>query len=107
MRGHGLIQRGQALVFFLFSAVNGGEGSGGRKTDARRVGVRHDLVSSSWTSGKKGDERWRGGLMAPWEKPLVQPAARWLLRWRPLEPELIDSLCHDTDLLIRSESGVA
>ncbi len=60
MRGHGLIQRGQALVFFLFSAVNGGEGSGSRKMDARRVGVRHDLVSLSRTSGKKGDERWQG-----------------------------------------------
>ncbi len=49
-----------------------------------------------------------GGLMAPREKSLVLPAARWLLRQRPLEPELNDSLCHDTDeLLIRSESGVA
>ncbi len=32
------------------------------------------------------------GLMAPREKPLAQPAARWLLRGRPFEPELVDSL---------------
>ncbi len=38
MRGHGLIQRGQALIFLIFSAVNGGEGSGVRRTDARQVG---------------------------------------------------------------------
>ncbi len=61
-------------------------------------GAFHDIVSSSWTSGKKGD--WLNG--ATREKTLVQPAARWLLRWRPFEPELIDSLCHDADeLLIR------
>ncbi len=49
-----------------------------------------------------------GGLMVPREKPLIQPAVRWLLMWRPLEPKLIDSLCHNTDeLLIRSGSGVA
>ncbi len=37
--------------------------------------------------------------MAPREKPLVQPAARWLLRQRPLEPELVDSFCHNADVL--------
>ncbi len=29
----------------------------------------------------------------------VQPAARWFLRRRPFDLELIDSLCHDADEL--------
>ncbi len=57
--------------------------------------------------GEEGGQALAGGLMAPREKTLVQPAARWLLRRRPFKPELIDRLCHDADeLLIRSESGV-
>ncbi len=55
--------------------------------------------------GKEGGQALAGGQLAPREKPLVQPAARRLLRRRLLEPELIDSLCHHTDeLLIRSGS---
>ncbi len=38
--------------------------------------------------------------MAPREQPLIQPAARWLLRRRPFKPELVDSLCHDADELL-------
>ncbi len=58
--------------------------------------------------GEEGGRALAEGLMAPREKPLVQPAARWLLRRRLFEPELFDSLCHDADeLLIRSESGAA
>ncbi len=42
------------------------------------------------------------------EEPLIQPASRWLLRRRPFEPELVDTLSHDADeLFIRPESGVA
>ncbi len=79
MRSHGLIQRGQALVSLLFSAVNGGEGSGGRRTDARWVG---GVPRFSELVVYFGEERgWAlvGGLLAPREKSLVQPAARWLL----------------------------
>ncbi len=57
-----------------------------------------------------GDERGQAlaeGLMAPRKKPLVQPAARWFLRQRPFEPELVDCLCRNADkLFICSESGV-
>ncbi len=49
--------------------------------------------------GKEGGRVLAEGLMAPREKPLVQPAARWLLRQRPLEPELVDSFCHNADVL--------
>ncbi len=60
-------------------------------------------MSSLCTSGKKEDERLAEGLMAPQKKPLIQPAARWLLRQRPFEPELVDSLRHNADeLFIRS-----
>ncbi len=79
MRSHGLIQRGQALVSLLFSAINGGEGSGGRRTDARWVG---GVPRFSELVVYFGEERgWAlvGGLLAPREKSLVQPAVRWLL----------------------------
>ncbi len=49
--------------------------------------------------GKEGGRALAEGLMAPREKPLVQPAARWLLRQRPLEPKLVDSFCHNADVL--------
>ncbi len=58
--------------------------------------------------GEEGGGALAEGLMAPREKLLVQPAARWLLRRRPFEPELIDSLSHDAnEFIIRFESGVA
>ncbi len=58
--------------------------------------------------GEEGGRALAEGLMAPWKKPLVQPAARLLLRRRPFKPELVDSLRHNADeLFMRSKSGVA
>ncbi len=54
--------------------------------------------------GEEGGRAFAEGLMATREKPLVQPAARWLLRRRPFESELIDSLCNDADELLISSS---
>ncbi len=74
----------------------------------RRVGGAPRFSELVVYFGEEWGQALAEGLMVPREKPLVQPATRWLLRQRPLETELIDSLCHDTDeLLIRSESGVA
>ncbi len=76
--------------------------------DARRVGGAPQFSELVVDFGKEGGRALAGGQLAPLEKPLVQPAARRLLRRRPLEPELIDSLCHHTDeLLVRSRSGAA
>ncbi len=78
----------------------------GRMRD--EYGMRHDFVSSSCTSREEGGRALAESLMATREKPLVQLAARWLLRRRPFEPELVDRLRHNADeLFIRSESGTA
>ncbi len=96
------------LVSFIFSAVNGCESNWSRRADARRVGGAPRFCELVVHFGKEGGRVLAESLMAPQEKPLVQPAARWFLRQRPFEPELVDSLCHNTDeLFIRSESGVA
>ncbi len=50
--------------------------------------------------GEEGGRALAECLMAPGEKSLVQPAARWLLRSRPFDSELVDSLCHNADELL-------
>ncbi len=72
------------LISLLFSAVNGGS----RRTDARRVGGVPRFSELVVDFGKEGGRALAGGLLAPRKKPLVQPAARRLLRRRPLELEL-------------------
>ncbi len=94
-------RRRQVLVSFLFSTVIRCESSGRSRTDVRRIGGAPrfcELIVDFW---KEGGRALADGLMVPREKPLVQPPTRWLLRRRPFEPELVDTLCHDTD-----ESGV-
>ncbi len=74
------------LVSLLLSTVNRGEGRGSKRTDVRRVGGAprfSELVGDFW---KEGGRALVGGLLAPREKPLVQPAARRLLRQRPASP---------------------
>ncbi len=96
------------LVSLLLSAVNGGEARGGRRRNAIRLGGASRFGKLVVDFGEEGGRALAGGLMVPWEKPLVQPAVRWLLRRRPLEPKFTDSLCHDMDkLLVRSGSGDA
>ncbi len=41
--------------------------------------------------GEEGGRALAEGLMAPWKKPLIQPAARLLLRRRPFKPELVSA----------------
>ncbi len=80
MCSYRLIQRRQVLVSFLFSTVNKCESSGSRRTDARRVGGVPRFRELTVDFGEEGGRALAEGLMAPREKPLVQSAARWLLR---------------------------
>ncbi len=71
MCGHGLIQRRQMLVSFLFSAINGSESGWSRGADARWIGHAprfRELVMHIF--GKKGDERWRRAWWYPGKKHL-------------------------------------
>ncbi len=72
MCGHRLIQRRQVLVSFFFSAINRCESS----WSTRRVGGCATKSRSYELRGRRGTSI---GLIAPCEKTLVQPAARWLL----------------------------
>ncbi len=73
----------------------------------RRVGGTPRFCELVVNFGEEGGQALAEGLTAPRKKPLVQHAARWFLRRRPFESELVDSLCHIVDeLFILSESGV-
>ncbi len=83
---------GRCSYPFFFSAINRCESSWSRRTDARRVGGVPQYRELVWTSGKKRC------LIAPREKTLVQPAARWLLSGDHSSPSSLTlmSLCHSS-----------
>ncbi len=62
------------LISFLFSAVIRFENSGSSRTDVRRVGGAPRFCELIVDFGKEGGRALADGLMAPREKPFVQPA---------------------------------
>ncbi len=86
MCGHRLIQRRQLLVFFFFSTVNGCESNWSRRMDARWVGGCAIISWARMNFEEEGGQALAGGLIAPREKTLIQPAARWLLGGNHLSP---------------------
>ncbi len=65
MCGHGLIQRGQALVSYLFHATNGCESGRSRWTDARQVWGSPRYCELIMDFGEEGDECWRWARWRP------------------------------------------